>query len=123
MSAPASRRAFTVFHFVLGLGILFLAARTAVDGVTGAHPLPPLLIIGAGIEAFGAALFIFPRTLRIGGTIMLFTMTTALILEILSHHWRVDILIYLAGTSFVMVHGAAWGTRSSVPSVSNPERR
>ena len=49
MIAPASRRAFTVFRLVLGLGILFLAARTAIDGVTGTHSLPPLLIIGAGI--------------------------------------------------------------------------
>jgi hypothetical protein len=117
MAAPALRRAFTLFHFVLGFGILFLAARTAIDGVTGAHSLPPLLIIGAGIEALGAVLFMLPRTLRVGGTIMLLTMTTALILDSLSRHWRIDLLIYLAGTYCVMVHGAAWGTRSSVPSV------
>ena len=113
------RRAFTVFHFVLGLGILFLAARTVIDGVRGAHPLPLLLLIGAGIEALGAALFMVPRTLRMGGTIMLLTMTTALILESLSRHLRIDLLIYLAGTCYVIVHGAAWGTRSSAPSVGH----
>ena len=116
MAAPVLRRAFTVFHYVLGLGIAFLAARTAIDGVTGAHSLPPLLVIGAGIEALGAVLFMFPRTLRVGGTIMLLTMTTVLILDSLSRHWRIDLLIYLAGTYYVMVHGAAWGARSSAPS-------
>ncbi len=115
MAAPALRYAFTVFHSVLGLGILFLAARTLIDGVTGAHPLPLLWIIGAGIEALGAALFMVPRTLRIGGTIMLLTMTTALFLDSLSRHWRIDLLIYLAGTCYVMVHGTAPGARSSVP--------
>jgi len=116
MAAPVLRRAFTVFHYVLGLGIAFLAARTAIDGVTGAHSLPPLLVIGAGIEALGAVLFMFPRTLRVGGTIMLLTMTTVLILDSLSRHWRIDLLIYLAGTYYVMVHGATWGARSSAPS-------
>ena len=115
MAAPALRHAFTVFHSALGLGILFLAARTVIDGVTGAHPLPLLLLIGAGIEALGAALFMVPRTLRMGGTIMLLTMTTALVLESLARHWRIDLLIYLAGTSYVMVHGTAGRARPSVP--------
>ncbi len=114
MSAPALRGAFAVFHVVLGSGILFLAGRTVVDGVTGAHPLSSLLLIGAGIEALGAVLFMFPRTLRIGGTIMLLTMTTVLILDSLSRHWRIDLLIYLAGTYYVMVHAAARGARSSL---------
>ena len=121
MKAPALHRAFTIFRLVLGLGILFLAARTAIDGVTGAHSLPPLLVAGAGIEALGATLFIFPRTLRIGGAIMLLTMTTALILESLSRYWRIDLLIYLAGTYYVMMHGAAWGAGSPVPSQTNRE--
>ena len=108
MEASVLRRAFTVFRLVLGLGILFLAARTAIDGVTGAHGLRPLWVIGGSIEALGAALFLFPRTLRVGGTIMLFTMTTALILDSLSRHLRIDLLIYLAGTCYVIVHGAAW---------------
>lgn len=122
MAAPATRRAFTVFRLVLGSGILFLAARTAIDAMTGAHSLPPILIIGAGIEALGAALFMLPRTPRVGGAIMLFTMTTALILDSLWHHLRIDLLIYLAGTYYVMVQGAAWGARSSASSVSNRER-
>jgi hypothetical protein len=117
MAAPALRRAFTVFHLALGLGILFLAARTAIDGVTGAQGLRPLLFIGGGIEALGAALFIVLSTLRVGGTIMLLTMTTALILDSLSRHLRIDLIIYMAGTSCVMVHGAAWRARSSAPSV------
>ena len=116
MAAPWLRRAFTAFHLVLGLGILFLAARTVIDGVTGAHPLPPLLLIGAGIEALGAALFMVPRTLRMGGAIMLFTMTTVLFLDSLAGHLRIDLLIYLAGTCYVMVHGTARGARSSDPS-------
>jgi hypothetical protein len=120
MATPASQRAFSIFHFVLGSGILLFAARTAVDSLTGAHSLPPLLVVGAGIEALGAALFIFPRTLRVGGTIMLFAMTTVLVLDGLSRRWRIDLLIYLAGTYYVMVHGA-WGTRSSAPSMSNRE--
>lgn len=108
MAAPALRRAFTLFRLVLGLGILFLAARTAIDGMTGAHGLRPLWVIGGSVEALGAAMFMFPRTLRIGGTIMLLTMTTALILGSLSRHLRIDLLIYLAGTYYVIVHGAAW---------------
>ncbi len=121
MNAPALHRAFTVFRLVLGLGILFLAARTAIDAVTGVHSLPPLLVVGAGIEALGATLFLFPLTLRVGGTIMLLTMTTALILESLSRRWRIDLLVYLAGTSYVMMHGAAWGARPPVPGESDRE--
>lgn len=107
MEAPALRRAFTVFRLVLGLGILFLAARTAIDGMTGAHGLQPLWVIGGSIEALGAALFMFPRTLRIGGSIMLLTMTSMLILDSVWRHLRIDLLIYLAGTYYVIAHGAA----------------
>ena len=109
MAAPALRRSFTAFHLVLGLGLLFLSSETLVDGLTSTHGLQPHLVLVGGLETLGAALFLFPRTLRVGGALLLLTILLALFVHALSGQWRVDLVIYAAGTWFVMVHGAAWG--------------
>jgi hypothetical protein len=102
---PATlRRAFVAFHLVLGLALLYMSARTAhhAHGEGNVH-----LFLLAVIEAGGAALFLFARTLRIGGGLLLATLAVAILHHALVGEFRADLLVYLAGTLFVVVHGPA----------------
>jgi hypothetical protein len=105
MPAPTLRRSFILFHLALGLGLLAGSLTTLLDaGHHGHHPLALL----AGIEALGAALFLFPRTLRIGASLLLLTLAAAIVAHAMSGEWRFDLTIYLTGVWFVMVHGSGW---------------
>ena len=113
MVANTLRRSFIAFHLTLGLTLLFLSLRTVVqalgpDGIAvGGH-----VAVLAILEAIGAALFLVPRTLRIGGALLLLTIGSVAVLHALSGQFRGDLLIYGVGTWFVMVHGAGSATRS-----------
>jgi len=110
MVTTTLRRSFIAFHLTLGLTLLFLSLRTVVQTLgpdasgAGTH----VAVLGT-IEAIGAALFLLPRTLRLGGALLLPTIGTVAVLHALSGQFRGDLLIYGVGTWFVMVHGPGTG--------------
>ena len=118
MAAPTLRRSFMLFHLVLGLGILAGSIDTLLFALGQSHYQRLHLGTLGTLEAAGAVLFLFPRTLRVGGTLMLLTILGAALVHMLRGQWRPDLLIYAAGTWFVMVHGAAWGARPQAPDVA-----
>ena len=109
MATPTLRRSFFAFHLTLGLVLLVFSAKTVVEGLspgTG-HLNHPAVLIGT-IEALGAVLFLFPRSLRVGGTLLLVSIGLAFLLHGLSGQFRGDFLVYGTATWFVMMHGPAW---------------
>lgn len=111
MATPTLRRSFFTFHLTLGLILLIFSLRTAAEalGPAAGHANPHVGLI-AIIEAAGAILFLFARSLRVGGALLLLSLGLALVSHALSGQFRGDLLIYAAGTWFVMVHGPAWPT-------------
>jgi hypothetical protein len=107
-------RAFIAFHLTLGLVLLFLSARATLHALAPiAGPADPHVGVLALVEAFGAALFLLPQTLRVGGALLLLTLGLAAVVHALGGQLRADLLVYAAGTWFVMVHGPAWTTGRS----------
>ena len=102
MVTTTLRRSFIAFHLTLGFTLLFFSARTALQA------REPHIAALAIVEAVGAVLFLLPRTLRIGGALLLLTLGAAVLVHVLSGLLRADLLVYAAGTWFVMVHGAGW---------------
>ena len=112
MAAPNVRRAFIIFYVVLGVGLLVANVQTlahALHELSGRHGH---LAIVASLEASGALLFLFPKTLRAGGVLLLITVLGALAVHTYLGQWRLDLLVYATGVWFVMVHGSAWHARS-----------
>ena len=107
MVTTTLRRSFIAFHLTLGFTLLFFSARTALQALGGGHGEPHIAAL-AIVEAVGATLFLLPRTLRIGGALLLLSLGAAVLVHALSGLLRADVLVYAAGTWFVMVHGAGW---------------
>ena len=109
MVTTTLRRSFIGFHLTLGLALLLFSARTALQAFAPAagHSEPHVGVL-AVVEAIGAGLFVFPRTLRLGGALLLLSIGLALVVHGLSGQFRADLLVYATGTWFVMVHGPGW---------------
>jgi hypothetical protein len=98
------RRAFLIFHLVLGLGLLWGSVHTLLHlGSTDLHAR----IVGS-IEAVGAVAFLIPRTLRFGGALLVLSIAGAMVVHAGMGEWRPDLLVYAAGVVLVMVHGSAY---------------
>ena len=115
MVTPTLRRSFIAFHLTLGLMLLFGSVRTAVEAlaVHGSHPNPHVAALGI-LEGAGAVLFLWPRSMRAGGVVLLLSIGLAVLVHAVDGQFRGDLLVYAAGTWFVMVHGSAWGTAPRV---------
>ena len=109
------RSAFRVFHLTLGIVVFVqsLQAGLSAAGVVAA-PLNWHVAVLAAVETIAAVLFLLRRTMRIGGLFLLGTFTLAFVGHALGGEFAGALLVYGAGTAFVMVHGSAWGV-SSVP--------
>ena len=107
MTTPLFRRSFTAFHLVLGLGILWLSVLTVMGALRpdAGHHDPHALVLGT-VEAIGALLFLFPRTLRAGAVLLLLTIGIAAAVHAFRGHLRIDLLIYAAGVWLVSAHRA-----------------
>ena len=109
MVTPTVRRSFIGFHLILGLTLLYLSARTVLQAVQpGPQHLNPHLALIGSVELIGAVLFLFPRSLRVGGTLLLLSIGLAFVTHVAAGQFRGDLLVYAAGTWFVMAHGSAW---------------
>jgi len=109
MASPTLRRSFFAFHLTLGLVLLVFSLRTAFEALAPTlGPASPHVGAIAIIEATGAILFLFARSLRVGGALLLLSLGLALVAHALYGEFRGDLLIYAAGTWLVMIHGPAW---------------
>jgi len=112
MTSRGINTAFGLFHAALGAVVLIESVQTLVEalGRTGGTHVHVALL--AGVEAVGAALFLLGRTVRLGGGLMLATFLVAVLVHGLGR--ELPLLVYAAGTVFVMAHGSIW-LRSGLP--------
>lgn len=114
MASRNLKLAFGTFHVVLGGVVLIQSVMTLLHGL---HPSDGgaahvHVVVVAGLEALGAILFLAGRTVIAGGALMLATFAVALAVHGLAA--GLGLVIYAAGTAFVMTHGSLW------PSVGHP---
>lgn len=107
MAAPQVRRAFMLFHAVLGLGLLVMG-HNALFHALHEHGFSHLTLVAA-LEFVGAILLLIPRTLKVGGLALLVVLIPGFVVHLTRGEWEPQLLIYAAGVWFVVVHGAAWG--------------
>ena len=108
-SILSPRRTFALFHITLAL-VVFLQSVGALRRAMGPHPVGASyahLILIAGIEAGAAILFLFPKTLQVGGTLLLTVFAIALVVH--GIRGELALFVYAAGVILVMVHGSTWG--------------
>jgi hypothetical protein len=107
MNRSTVARAFVVFHLTLGAVVLFQSLRSVFGAAGIGTSAPPgwHVIALAGVEAMAAALFLFGRTLRVGGAVLMLTFAVAAVAHALRGEMPGALLVYAAGTAFVMVHG------------------
>jgi hypothetical protein len=92
-------RAFAAFHATLGVVILVESVRTAIHA---AHGGGHALLLLASVEAIGAALFLFPRTMVAGGVLMLLTFAVAFSIHAVRGDFNLALLVFAAGTWLVL---------------------
>lgn len=109
MASARLRRAFMLFHAILG-GMLVLMSHDVLYHSLHAHGFGHLTLVAA-LELIGAVLLLIPRTLTIGGVALLVVLIPGFVLHLTRGEWEPQLLIYAAGVYFIMVHGAAWGSR------------
>ena len=123
MQPLGSRRAFLGFHLTLGIVVLVQSVHTALWAApfsTHAGGSWHLFVL-ATVEALGALLFLLPRTLYLGGLLLLSTFAVALVAHAMRGELLSTLLVYAAGTLFVMAHGSVWppGASACVRGVSS----
>ena len=114
MAASNTRRAFQLFHAVLGLGLLAMSLFALGHALHDLDEHGHFAFV-AGLEALGAVLLLIPRTVRWGGAALLVVLLPGFVNHLIRGEWEIQLLIFAAGVWFVMVHGPAWGRESKPP--------
>ncbi len=103
------RRAFALFHATLGtivllqsIGVLRRVLAATAGGTSHTH-----IVVIAAVEALAALLFLIPKTLDIGGTVLLIVFAIAFLLHGVHGQW--GLFVYAAGVILVMVNGSEFG--------------
>ena len=110
MTSSSERRSFILFHLVLGIGLLVGSVQMLVHAMQELQGTHGHLALVATAEAVGALLFLWPRTLRVGGAMLLVVLLGMQAAHAFRGDWPLNFLTYAAGTWYVMVHGSAWST-------------
>ncbi|HVX38263.1 MAG TPA: hypothetical protein VHB25_01725 [Gemmatimonadaceae bacterium] len=106
-------RAFLALWLVTGAVLFIASVSTAYEGWVSAHGVNPHLVLLGGIEALAAALFLIPRTMRVGAIGLLATIGIALAVHAALGQFRGDLILYASAVAFIRVHGGLtpeqWG--------------
>jgi len=102
------RRTFMAFYLTLGIVVFLQSVRTALTAAglgSSANPDWHVLAL-AGTETLGALLFLWRPWARLGGAVLLVTFAIAAAAHALRGEFPGTLLVYAAGTVFVMAHGS-----------------
>jgi membrane-associated HD superfamily phosphohydrolase len=98
-------RSFLFLWLVTGVVLLVGSLETVNSALrSSAHANPHLVVLGS-VEALAAALFLVPRSMRVGAIGLLVTIFTAFAVHTALHEFRGDLLLYAATVSFIVIHG------------------
>lgn len=109
MAVADARRAYQLFHLALAGGLLFAAVETLIHAFADLRGGHIHLAVVAGIQAVCSLLLLLPRTVRLGGAVLLLIVLVGFADHVTRGEWRVDLLVYAAGVWLVMVRRPAWG--------------
>ncbi len=90
-----SPRALLLFHWTLGLVVLFDSARTA------ARAGNPHVTLLASVETIAAMLFLWPRAVRLGALLLIAVLAVAFSAHALRGELAGPLLVYAAGAALV----------------------
>ena len=96
------------FHITLGV-VIFLQSITTVLQVSSAHIVDVTkshLTFLAIAEAIAAVLFVLPKTVKVGGGILLVIIAIALVIH--GIRGELALLVYAAGVLLVMIEGGTY---------------
>lgn len=99
-------RGFMALHLTLALSLLYGGVGTAWAYFGAGHSGLHLGLLGA-IEAVGAALFLWPRTLVWGGRVLLLCLTLAFVVHAVRRQFRPDLVVFAAATWLIMLYSSA----------------
>lgn len=105
MNHKTIRIAFIGFHFILAIVILLQSVWGVKHALSTANHA---LLILAIVEAAAAIVFMIPRTTRLGGLILLIVFAVAFAIHLLHGELDLRLLVYAAGTLFIVIHGSAF---------------
>jgi len=100
------QRAFLILWWTLGVLLLIGSIQTALHGRgTGPGRGDIHAVVLGSVEAIAAVLFLFRRTMRVGGAGLLVTFVIAFIIHATRGQFAASLLIYAASVFFAVVHG------------------
>ncbi len=117
MSDRNLRRAFMTLYITFGVVVFVqsLRAALAASGWESAVGPDRHVLALASLETLGALLFLWRPAVRVGGAVLLVTFAIAVTAHGLRGEFPGALLVYAAGTVFVMTHGfARQGDRLSI---------
>ena len=98
--------AFLAFWVTLGLVVLSTSVHTFHHALGHlGDPRHLHLAFAGGLEAVAAALFLVPRTVRVGGIALLAIFALALLAQLGQGRFSPELVLYATGTALVLVHG------------------
>ena len=100
------RRSFVGFHLTLA-SVVFVQSVLAIFKALLAEPDANWhLFILASVETVAAILFVIPVTLRFGGIVLCLVLFVAFTIHAIVGEFELHLLVYGAGTVFILFHGA-----------------
>lgn len=108
MNHKTIRIAFIGFHFTLAIVVLLQSVWTVKHALSTGRTLNHALLALAMVETFAAIAFMIPRAIRLGGLVLLLVFAVAFTVHFLHGELELGLLVYAAGTLFVVVHGHAF---------------
>jgi len=103
VSHPSEHQSPTLLHVALALIIAVEGAINLVHGLSAQEDLQ--LVAFGTAEAVGALVFIWPRSLRVGGCILVCTFLVAAVVHLLAGDFPSEHLVYAVAVLFVMTRG------------------
>ena len=105
MNHKTIRITFIGFHFTLAIVVLLQSIWGVKHALSTANHA---LLVLAIVEILAAIVFMIPQTVRLGGLVLLLVFAVAFLIHLLHGELDLRLLVYAAGTLFVIVHGSAF---------------
>ena len=108
MNSKSFRRTFVLFHITLGM-VVFLQSVSTVLRASSGHFVEAMrshVTILAIVEALAAIIFLLPRTVKVGGAMLLIIFAVALAVH--GVRGELTLFVYAVGVVLVMIEGGSY---------------
>jgi len=104
MNERSQRMTFQGFHYTLALVVFVLSVQTVVQALRNEHLMLHNILMAcfAGLEAIAALLFLYPRTMKAAGYVLIGIFIFAFIFHAFHGEPNLSLLVYLAGVALIL---------------------